>query len=51
MINYRVEINLIRVEEHRQEILCNEHFNFILYDLAYEVFQKIRLFTLKLKDK
>lgn len=50
MIKYRVQLALIKIEEHKSEILSNESFDFILYDAAYRIFQKIRLFILKLKE-
>lgn len=50
MIKYRVQLAIIKIEEHRSEILSNESFDFTLYDMAYKVFQEIRLFIIKLKD-
>lgn len=50
MIKYRVQLSILKIEEHKSEILSNEAFDFMLYDMAYKVFQEIRLFTLKLKD-
>lgn len=51
MIKYRVQLALMKIETHKSEILSNESFDFILYDAAYKIFQKIRLFILKLKDE
>lgn len=50
MTKYRVQLAIIKIEEHRSEILSNESFDFNVYDFAYKVFQEIRLFILKLKD-
>lgn len=51
MIKYRLQLALMKIQEHNSEILSNEGFDFIVYDIAYKVFQKIRLFMIKLKDE